>query len=163
MDRIPLWVAALLSVVLVLGAWLVRLRRVLREDHEERDYSQSESDQYIDPRDREHRYWDRRARRYANVIPTSEGGDPLPANRPLGKEEIILLRVSIGPLDSQNLERAPVAFPDHLRPAEDVLLSVLVASRDFQVADSTWELRKIDRWDERARYAVEQSLLLPAD
>jgi len=69
---------------------------------------------------------------------------------------VVLLRVSIGPLDPDSLERSPVIFPDHLLPAEDVWLRVLVASSDFQVGADADDLA-------RAELAVEKPFLLPAD
>jgi hypothetical protein len=72
--------------------------------------------------------------RYANgVLVEESSGRRLRRDQPLQSGQVVRLRLDIGELFVDSAVVNPVAIPDHLLPAEDLTLDVVVSSTHFRV------------------------------
>src|SRR5579859_1671449 len=99
--------------------------------------------------------------RYANAaILDLRSRQPWSFSRAIQPEDLLLLRVDIGPPSSLSQVQDPVPFPDWQLPAGDLVIDVVVASTTFTVgpvADSAGRLRV------PAEHAHASHFVLPGD
>src|SRR5579859_729300 len=99
--------------------------------------------------------------RYANAaILDPRSGQPWSFSRAIQPEDLLLLRVDIGPPSSLSQVQDPVPFPDWQLPAGDLVIDVVVTSTTFTVGpvtDSAGRLRV------PAEHAHASHFVLPGD
>ena len=76
--------------------------------------------------------------RYANAaISDARSGQPWSFSRAIQPEDLLLMRVDIGPPSSLSQVQDPVPFPDWQLPAGDLVMNVVVTSTTFTVGPVT--------------------------